>query len=452
MRIILTFMLALIIAASSISNAAGEKRKGGRKTSDTEAPVIFVPANITAEATGPAGTVISFNVTATDNARKSPIIVCSPSSGSTFGITQSTVYCTAKDRYGNSTTGSFLVNVVDTVKPVLSLPAKITSNTTSSSSDFVSFNANATDNIDGAITAMCSPASGAQFPVGETSVSCYANDSHGNEATGSFIVSLVQTLVDTIAPVLSLPADITSEASSANGAVVTYSVSTVDDTDTVVEVSCSNGSGSTFPISSTVVRCTANDSQGNTSTGSFTISVVDSTKPVLSVPSDIAVEAIDSTGVAVTYAVGVQDSVDQTVAASCRPLSGSVFTVGEHPVNCDATDSSGNSASASFLVSVSLAEIVTETVAGNASVNLSWSLPTSRENGDPLTVGELAGYEIYIVAEVSGQDQVIAVDDPLATSHMVKNLIADTYYFSISSIDTDGLRSAPSELISTVIQ
>ena len=78
---------------------------------DTTAPVLTLPGDITALATSPAGAVVSFTVSATDNVDPGPTVTCSPASGSTFTIGATTVSCTASDGSGNWSDGSFDVTV-----------------------------------------------------------------------------------------------------------------------------------------------------------------------------------------------------------------------------------------------------------------------------------------------------------------------------------------------------
>lgn len=54
----------------------------------------------------------------------------------------------------------------------------------------------------------------------------------------------------------------------------------------------------------------------------------------------------------VTYAVTARDAVDGPVPARCRPASGTRFKLGRTVVRCTATDTSGNTATAAFTVSV----------------------------------------------------------------------------------------------------
>jgi hypothetical protein len=74
--------------------------------------------------------------------------------------------------------------------------------------------------------------------------------------------------------VLNLPAGITGEATGPNGAEVGYTATATDDTDGSVEVTCAPASGSTFPIGTTPVNCSATDQAGNEATGSFEVTVL----------------------------------------------------------------------------------------------------------------------------------------------------------------------------------
>ncbi len=80
--------------------------------------------------------------------------------------------------------------------------------------------------------------------------------------------------IDTTAPVLALPEDITVTATGPSGAVVTYSATATDNGGSV-PVTCFPPSGSIFAIGTTTVNCTATDAAGNDATGSFTVTVVE---------------------------------------------------------------------------------------------------------------------------------------------------------------------------------
>lgn len=66
-------------------------------------------------------------------------------------------------------------------------------------------------------------------------------------------------------------------------------------------------SGSTFPLGTTTVGCAAGDSHGMTASGSFTVAVVDTTKPALTLPSATAVDATGPSGAVVAWTANAAD-------------------------------------------------------------------------------------------------------------------------------------------------
>ncbi len=118
-------------------------------------------------------------------------------------------------------------------------------------------------------------------------------------------------------PVLNLPTSpITVNATGANGATVTYTAtaSEPDDASATPTVSCLPASGSTFPIGTTTVNCTASDAATppDTTTGSFSV-VVQPTLTV-SVPGVNATEGSAFSGVVATG----------TAYGTTNPLSASI--------------------------------------------------------------------------------------------------------------------------------
>src|SRR5262249_35981038 len=146
----------------------------------------------------------------------------------------------------------------------------------------------ATDAVDGTDAVTCSKNSGDTFSITTTTVNCSSTDAAGNTGHASFKV----TVGDSTAPSITVPDDISVEATGASGAVVTYAAPTaaaVAD-GSADPVSCSKNSGNTFPITTTTVNCSATDAAGNTGHASFHVTVGDSTAPSIAVPSDITAE------------------------------------------------------------------------------------------------------------------------------------------------------------------
>jgi VCBS repeat protein/HYR domain-containing protein len=240
---------------------------------DTTAPVITTPGDIVVDTPSPGGAAVTYAASASDDRDAAPTLNCLPASGSTFPIGLTTVNCTATDASGNSSSASFKVRVdlLDTGAPTITVPANIVRNTSSPAGIAVTYSASAADDHDAAPTLNCVPPSGSNFPVGETQVNCTASDHSGNSSSASFKVTV--NLVDTTAPVIKVPGNITVNATSPSGAVVTYSASATDNKDASPSLGCVPASGATFPIGVTLVKCTAKDAAGNSSTASFQVYV-----------------------------------------------------------------------------------------------------------------------------------------------------------------------------------
>ena len=171
--------------------------------------------------------------------------------------------------------------------------------------------------------------------------------------TGAFTINLTVTAPLNTEPSLGLPSNIVTEATSATGAVVTYSATSTDaEDDPDPTPSCVPASGSTFSLGSTTVNCSVTDSGGKSATGSFTVTVEDKTAPALSLPSTITAEATSGSGAAVSYTASATDLVDGSVTINCSPASGATFPLGNNTVSCSASDSRNNSASSSFSIVV----------------------------------------------------------------------------------------------------
>src|SRR5262249_25024696 len=159
---------------------------------------------------------------------------------------------------------SFVVTVVDTTRPTIDPHADISVGTNDPNGTTVTYTPpNAHDAVDGTFAATCVPASGSNFPVGDTTVHCNATDAHNNHATETtFVVHVVLSVNHP--PDITVPADITTEATGANGAVVMYQSSATDPDpgDTVTSFVCTPASGSTFPLGPTTVNCHAVDNHG----------------------------------------------------------------------------------------------------------------------------------------------------------------------------------------------
>jgi RNA polymerase sigma factor (sigma-70 family) len=259
------------------------------RVGDTTAPTLRLPADLTVEATG-RRTLVAFSASARESGGRAVTVFCRPASRALFRLGVTTVRCSARDAQGNVARGSFEVDVVDSTPPNLVAPAGVTVEATSPSGAKAEFVVEASDLADRRPRVTCTPPSGSTFPLGATSVRCSARDAAGNRAATSFAV----TVVDTTAPVLALPANRTVQATSTRGAVVSYAATATDLVDGPVTPACAPVSGTTFPVGTTQVTCTARDKRGNRASASFTVTVTPFPQP------DLVVSSVTGTSFTIT--------------------------------------------------------------------------------------------------------------------------------------------------------
>ncbi|HEX5936318.1 MAG TPA: PxKF domain-containing protein [Actinomycetota bacterium] len=310
---------------------------------------LSVPANVTASASS-----VVVSGCGDENAQS---VTFSSSVANASGYTIGVSGVAGGDSGGlyNVAPASFklIVNPPPNTKPTLTLPASMTVEGNTLGGANVTYSGiSASDTEDGNLTSsvVCNPASGSFFALGGPhSVNCSVTDSGGLSDSGSFNV----TVVDTTPPTLTLPANQTAEATGPSGAAVSFSASASDVVAGSRPVSCNPTSGSTFPLGTTTVNCSASDGNGNSASGSFTVTVQDTTPPTLNLPANITTTATGNSQATVNYTATATDLVSGSVSVNCTPASGSSFSVGTTTVNCSAQDGAGNQASGSFTVTVS---------------------------------------------------------------------------------------------------
>ncbi len=403
-----TFNVGTTTVSYTVTDAAGNTASCSFDVvvEDTEAPTIICPLDITLSSTeGNCGAIATWTTPATDDNCGVSTVVSTHNSGDVFSVGTTTVTYTVTDLYNNTATCNFDVIVTDDTPPAITCPADITATTDAGLCSAVVTFANpiATDDC-GTVTVTCNPASGSTFNIGTTPVTCTATDAAGNTTTCNFDI----IVTDDEDPVIACPATITttSDVGMCN-AVVTWTdpVIGTDATDNcgVVSVVCSPVSGSTFPVGTTPVTCTATDAAGNTATCTFDVVVTDNNPPVITCPADITTN-MDSgvCGAVVTFANPLATDDCGATTVTCSPASGSVFGIGTTSVTCTATDAAGNTATCDFDVIVIDTEAPTIicpldiTVASDPNVcgaMVTWNAPQTDDNCavDNVSVSHLPG-------------------------------------------------------------
>jgi hypothetical protein len=206
--------------------------------------------------------------------------------GFIFNKGTSTVTWKVTDASSNTATCSFTITVSDVQNPVITCVGNQVRNTNLNLCTYATvgteFNpASFADNCTGSTTAYvvsgattgsgASTLAGFIFNKGTNTVTWNVTDASSNTATCSFTV----TINDVQVPVITCPSNITVNYNATQcGAIVNYSVTATDNCSYIITRTTGPASGSTFSLGTTTITHTAADPSGNSSSCTFTVTVI----------------------------------------------------------------------------------------------------------------------------------------------------------------------------------
>ena len=275
-----------------------------------------------------------------------------------FAIGDTVVDLVVKDPSGNEGTGQVTITVVDTTGPLLSGVSDVALDAVNANgaASAGQIQATAFDLVDGPLEVVLTVGGNelpANYPIGVTEVTVTATDKSGITSTGTLLVTVTDVTDPIIAssPV-SLEADGASGYAGSKDAILA-AVSATDNVDDAPVVTLSDDSLGDLPLGPTQVAVTVKDAAGNSTEGTVSVTVVDTTKPTITVSNlvltvDSTDEVVASNDARVTAwieNVAATDIVDgaTTVTNSALPEN---FAVGETNVTFTSSDAAGNEATA----------------------------------------------------------------------------------------------------------
>ena len=317
---------------------------------DTTAPVVTAPASIIVEAPGRVA-INAFLAASTSVDIVNPAPLVSTNAPANFPLGATLVTFTHTDASGNVGTDTATVTVIDTVAPVVTTPVNIiveaaaAVGTAATNAAIGSFLSGASVVEAGDLSPVLSTNAPAIFPLGVTQVTFTSTDWAGN--AGMAVASV--TVVDTTVPAVTSPGNITVEAQSAagtpagNGAIVMFLAGS-SVTDTVDPASVfSNNAPITFPLGATVVTFTYTDASGNAGMAVASVTVVDTTAPVITLTGDTV--TLRAGNAFVEPGISATDGIDGNLTQSIT-VGGNLDTTipGAYTITYNVVDTAQNAA------------------------------------------------------------------------------------------------------------
>ncbi len=187
--------------------------------------------------------------------------------------------------------------------------------------------------------------------------------------TNSFdLAPVALTVEDTEDPTITAPADVTVnvDAGSCEATGVALGTPTTSDN---CSSGYSNDAPTNFPLGTTTVTWTVTDGSGNTATDTQTVTVVDNENPTITSPANVTVNIDAGSCEATSVALGTPTTGDNCSSSynNDAPLN---FPLGTTTVTWTAIDGSGNTATATQMVTVIDNEDPTITAPADVTVNV----------------------------------------------------------------------------------
>jgi HYR domain-containing protein len=261
---------------------------------DTDLGLGGVPADVTVNAAGPSGAVVTYtSPTGADEDGNAIVVSCDHASGSTFPIGTTALTCSVSDADDtpSTRTATFYVTVNDTDLALAGVPADITVVATGSSGAAVTYTPPSAIDEDASMPSVgCNRASGSTFSVGTTIVFCQVTDADDTPATVTAAFHV------TVVPDLQLAISVSPTTATAHTTVTTTTyatnLGTVSRKVTLsYSVTFTDSSGNTSVVASDKAEVTI--APGQTATRSFSFAVKNSTPTGT---YQVAVTASDDTG------------------------------------------------------------------------------------------------------------------------------------------------------------
>ncbi len=293
---------------------------------------------------------------------------------------------------------------------------------------------------------------GSDWSESGMTLSCLASDLSAAASSSS----------DTTAPVVAAPASLTVAAADQNGTPATNSqiasfLSSATATDAIDgSVVVTHNAPGLFPIGDTVVVFSASDRAGNTATRSVTVTVSDTTAPVITAPASLTVAAADQNG---TPATNSQIASFLSFATATDAIDGSVvvthnapglFPIGDTVVVFSASDRAGNTATRSVTVTVS------EVPASNNGTSQSSNTPPQNPTSNPLNDSSTIEVNQKDVDLRSKLDSIVIPregdETPAEVLQNINEVLNDSSELLVSTLGLIEAKTlAPASVLSTLV-
>ncbi len=322
---------------------------------DEEAPVLACPDTTTISSSAGCTALVpdlTSTLIAGDNCGGAISIVQIPAAGSVRSIGSHSITFHVSDASGNTAQCTSILTIIDDTAPVIICPPDTVLNADANS-------CGTTHDATVVATDACifltvwNDHPDQWFEVGTSTVTAFASDAADNTVNCSFQV----TVVDVTIPDLECPEDLTQIPTDPGECTSLVQFSAIaDDACGGVDLTFSHHTNDlpvhAFPVGLTTVSVDAIDAHGLSNSCQFTVEVIDLQVPEIQCPASIVNTVMPGEcGANITFDATANDNCGIASINYSHPPGG-YFTIGDHVIDCIATDLSGNVTTCSFNISI----------------------------------------------------------------------------------------------------
>ena len=330
---------------------------------DNQKPTITAPAAVSVSSDAgkctATGVVLGTPVTA-DNCS---VATVTNNATQPFALGNTTVTWTVTDGSGNTQTATQVVTVTDNQKPTITAPGAVTVSSDEGKCSATGVVLGTPVRADNCAVASVTNNATEPFASGNTNVMWTVTDASGNTQTATQLV----TVTDNQKPTITAPVAVTvsSDAGKCNASGVVLGTPVSADNCSVASVT--NNAVEPFALGNTTVTWTVTDGSGNTQTATQLVTVTDNQNPTIIAPTAISVSADTGKSIASGVTLGTPITSDNCAVASVTNNAPQTFALGSTTVTWTVTDASGNSATATQVVTVTdpQSPVFTQCLSGN---------------------------------------------------------------------------------------
>ncbi|MDZ7848378.1 MAG: HYR domain-containing protein [Owenweeksia sp.] len=261
--------------------------------------------------------------------------------------------------------------------------------------------------------------------LGKKLVSITAVDSSGNQNNGFVQIVVVDTTAPSVSPGnVSLYLDATGNATLSPAQVNANST----DNCAVSSVQFSQANFGCADLGTQTITLLATDASGNTGSGNFNVSIMDTLAPqLLNMPSDTTMEAVAGQCGKTVY-FGMPSSSDNCANGSFSSTHqpGQFFSVGTTRIRFTVQDAAGNMDTASFTITIEdkaapvIASVPANDTVGACNAYYNYTKPSATDNCSNTTVTQINGIpsggyfpvgttvNSFRISDDSGNDTVVS--------------------------------------------